>query len=750
MPSAHDKDFLYDSFSRPYVGKAVDGFYEYLKDNNIKFRGGGISRPYYAKFCSIVQSFGTGKSRLLTELRNKGVLVLYMNLRVPSDKGFPKRDAVPARILTEKLDCTRAEYTARCCALFTAIFQALRQRLSNNHRLGSDSQIKWWIDEMCDMRSGARTEFFEEVRYLYEQTLDKIKLEETAAKLGSLSLKGKDEEVPAPTLEGESFVTEAYEEMLTVMSKIFTEKAEDKDFSDRPKLVISFDAAHSLSNMSSMGFRPSQILGRTINCYSKGTDESIWVVFTSTTPHVVDPPAPQVVHNSMKIAVGGHLLFPPYTHLGWDQNADRLSDISANDVGKFDHIVGFGRPLWKSLVGKRSVANILELAAQTLCKTKVFDLSDTNQALAVLSQRFGLDICSGHPDAVSYVEKGVASHLRICFSTTEDRSWAFTGYPSEPLLSCVAAIILHSRKTTSLENALEVLRGKVYGGMVEIGQSGELVSRLVLLLAKDMYIRSHLSKGTIQDLHYEGSGDTDLIDCQKVSVVDFLQHLFGETFWSLAGEEAKATFRHAYINFSHWVSMTEFISPKDPKQPTFELSSAEEWTLRHWLRTSAVQCCPLQPLVDKMIPMYFDDPTLGSDDLKRVSQIFISDKAGKHSNARELAAITREHDSINCLSALPYIAILLDFNAADKKEVIARFPERDPNHTETDQCLRIYAPGMDEITFPFLSGPNGRVARQLHGLVCRETEAPTQTNLDALVRFGSTARLRNLQWDKQG
>ncbi|KAG2341865.1 hypothetical protein BDR05DRAFT_964934, partial [Suillus weaverae] len=127
-------EFLYHSFVRPYVGEAVDGFYDYLEKNDKKFKGSGRSwRPYYAKFCSIVQSSGTGKSRLMTELRNKGVLVLYMNLREPSDRtGFPKRDLVPAGILVDHAtDCTQAEYTAHCCAFFTAIFQMLRHDLSS-------------------------------------------------------------------------------------------------------------------------------------------------------------------------------------------------------------------------------------------------------------------------------------------------------------------------------------------------------------------------------------------------------------------------------------------------------------------------------------------------------------------------------------------------------------------------------------------------------------------------------------------
>ncbi|KAG2099583.1 uncharacterized protein F5147DRAFT_839394 [Suillus discolor] len=152
-----------------------------------------------------------------------------------------------------------------------------------------------------------------------------------------------------------------------------------------------------------------------------------------------------------------------------------------------------------------------------------------------------------------------------------------------------------------------------------------------------------------------------------------------------------------YNNFSHWVSMTEFISP-----PVSDQTDANS--------SSAVQCCHLQPLVDKM------------------------------------KLVTRTHDSIQCLSDLPYIALLLDLNVEPKLNVT--FPENEPNLVETDRCLRIYASGISETTFPFLSQHPG-VARELHGLVSRQKEVPSQTTLEALVKFGSTARLRNLQWELQ-
>jgi hypothetical protein len=79
--------------------------------------------------------------------------------------------------------------------------------------------------------------------------------------------------------------------------------------------------------------------------------------------------------------------------------------------------------------------------------------------------------------------------------------------------------------------------------------------------------------------------------------------------------------------------------------------------------SSAAAC----PTVDEMIPIYFDDPALGSEDINRVSQMFISDTVGKNCNVHE-------------------------------------FAQSDPDHPETDQYLRIYASEsiMSGTIFPFL------------------------------------------------
>ena len=105
-------------------------------------------------------------------------------------------------------------------------------------------------------------------------------------------------------------------------------------------------------------------------------------------------------------------------------------------------------------------------------------------------------------------------------------------------------------------------------------------------------------------------------------------------------------------------------------------------------------------LSTRIIPIYFDDPELGLDDIDRVSQMFVSDKTGKKSNKEDTGFITRTHESTKCLSPLPFIALLPDLNG--EPELSATFPENDPIHFETDRCLRIYASGLNPDTIAFL------------------------------------------------
>ena len=196
---------------------------------------------------------------------------------------------------------------------------------------------------------------------------------------------------------------------------------------------------------------------------------------------------------------------------------------------------------------------VLGAASSKLCGGYSFDPSKTSHVLAVLGQRFGLNVTFGHPDSVEHLENGVASHLRMCLATTLDRNWRFTSYPSEPLLSCVAASDLHG-KPEKLEVALSTLLNAVNSGMIDIGQRGELASRLLWLLAKDLFIRAQAKIANKMPSTWE----EHLVDCEMIPVVDWFEFIFGPRIWDEGDTQAslaRTLFKDAYLNFSHWICM---------------------------------------------------------------------------------------------------------------------------------------------------------------------------------------------------
>jgi len=199
---------------------------------------------------------------------------------------------------------------------------------------------------------------------------------------------------------------------------------------------------------------------------------------------------------------------------------------------------------WHGFIGGPDKA--LSLAQQKLVFGD-FKPSDQNQALAILGQRFGLDVIFGHPETTAFLDEAVASHMRICLSVTADRLRLNTSYPSEPVLSNAAASLLHERDD-SVEACLKALNATLQRGMVDKGQRGEMLSRILLLLGRDAATPPAPAQTPPGFLRY----------CQPIKLLDFLKVTFGDYFTSAA---IQSDFENAYINISHWVSMKENIVP---------------------------------------------------------------------------------------------------------------------------------------------------------------------------------------------
>ncbi|KIK15021.1 hypothetical protein PISMIDRAFT_337486 [Pisolithus microcarpus 441] len=534
-------------------------------------------------------------------------------------------------------------------------------------------------------------------------------------------------------MPGQKLMTRAYSDMVKSLDKLFSGAERNK-----PRFVIALDDAQPLSIRGPEGYRPSTILCRAISVYSgadRADNHSVWVVFSSTALKMAHFAASQGYYDPARISAEGRLIYPPYCQLGWDHRADPLEGTVATKVAQARHIIGYGRAQWKSLQELYNVQDIMGVAISKLSGTS----EDKNLSLVVLSQRICLNITLGHPEAVEFVESGVASHLRVCIAITDDRNWSFTTYPSEPFLSCAAASLLHAEG--NLDSFLKALEVKILSGMVDVGRSGELASRLLWLLAKDLYVRRTPLQSLVLPAVDGQEWNSELADCQMISVLNYFCFVFGDDFWDRAGKKARKAFKNAFVNFSHWVSMDENIWVSKNRDDQLETN---EWTLRHWHRTSAVQCCHNQPLVDKMIPVYFND-CRGESDLSRVSQIFVSDRAQRWSSENELDKITRHHDSIRCDSSRPWVAILADLGLSES-EVKVKFS----HNPAGGPCLRIYVAAISIKTFPFLCRSQ-QLPSTLQNIIIHERIPPNGRQhtqiLQEQARYGNSSTKRHMKWE---
>lgn len=169
------------------------------------------------------------------------------------------------------------------------------------------------------------------------------------------------------------------------------------------------------------------------------------------------------------------------------------------------------------------------------------------------------------------------------------------------------------------------------------------------------------------------------------------------------------------------------------------MCSGYQWILRLWQRTSAVQCCHRQPMIDAMIPIYYNRPELPLEE--RFSLCCISVKLTAGSNYSDLNDIRQEHHSINYSSDRPWITILVDYGLNTSK-VTAEITQN------TCQCLRIYAAGITPDTFKFLE--NQDFSYILQELVTFEGPVPRRkigASLRKHMEFGSTANADSMVWE---
>ena len=152
----------------------------------------------------------------------------------------------------------------------------------------------------------------------------------------------------------------------------------------------------------------------------------------------------------------------------------------------------------------------------------------------------------GSQKATELTDTAVASHMRILLGTSFDRTFRYSHTPSEPILALGSARILHSPQndTSHLATSLHTIRKMIGSVPIDKGNFGEMVGRLLTVLARDLSFDPPL-----QGLQ------------QPVSLVTFLKTLLDDLHSKPNYESLEVAFDTAVVNFTHWDITNEYFHP---------------------------------------------------------------------------------------------------------------------------------------------------------------------------------------------
>jgi hypothetical protein len=254
----------------------------------------------------------------------------------------------------------------------------------------------------------------------------------------------------------------------------------------------------------------------------------------------------------------------------------------------------FGRPLWGGLLSAGlSVSGLVGFAKQKVLGgdfmvhwLNCLDGKNTESvevagrlrraSIAILSTRAAVNIApSSH-----LANELVGGHLGVCVHTFPKRESMLVCYPSEPVVAEASAQLLNAMDGRGWAVALENLLQAIQVGELDAGKLGELVVRIVLLLAFDA-----------------ARSDSDGLYTGAVCLSDFLAALVGsddsKAFFSTddddADQDLAEAWRQSTLTFTHFVPVSYLAKSCD-----FEAA---------WQRGAAFACKPGQPGVDALLPV---------------------------------------------------------------------------------------------------------------------------------------------------
>ncbi|KAN0063825.1 hypothetical protein ACQY0O_003878 [Thecaphora frezii] len=611
------------SFDSDLHGDVVQRFSNTLSDYEAKFDRGF----YFARIIPIVQSSGTGKSRLVHEMR-KVWPTLSVNLRrvahMPSG-GFPVQDVAAVDYFKEQ--AFRVNSDLVFIAFLAAWFKVAADNIPENEPTTVEAifDAKWghsMVDkDQAFVQNTTRQRMFDLVASNAALFVKEWKPKHRAKEEVEPMVK----QICDPMENLEAMFKQLLEPPLRQFAqKIGSLEAVKQQTKERgfkkPLVLIAFDECTLLSAF--LLDYPLVNLRRCFEHISTMWDlpVSVWFLLLDTRSKISKPRSQQYRSTFREIE---RWHFPPYYAMGFDVLQQKAEAPRPRDALKLDTLKFYGRPLWHGY----EVEKLLEVAHAKLGGTEASMYpgdpwkAHLSEALAVslLSHRICLDLVPLRPDQNGrmVVNTAVERHMRIIVDFDKFGKVG-TRAPSEPMLAIAAWYWLSDSLSypRSWPNVIECMRDHLlHSECLDMkGVNGKALVRLLLVLARDFTVEAR----KVRELPWCNQAP----EMPAIPFQSFLSALLGKSASELvlaklqqldtkaanvAPGQAHGTKRkhtstdidvaeeegQCWVNFTHVAPVAV---------TAHQITSCFLWEA--WKRGAAIQCARGQARIDGILPIY--------------------------------------------------------------------------------------------------------------------------------------------------
>ncbi|KAI0699244.1 hypothetical protein BC835DRAFT_1331864 [Cytidiella melzeri] len=573
---------LANAFTRQSEGQALDRLRSALDTLEKLY----VDTEHYGRSLPIVQSSGTGKSKLVKDLARR-VALISVCLRQGKSPfgGWPPGDLPVWQFLIEEIGY---EAEVRFAAWLGAVYHLLSIHLESCPLGASPEQLTGCFPDTYEFNTtslpSARFKAFDAVS---RHAREMLKTNSTQLATAFRNAEKSQNQHLDEDLLDDVYVMFCLKPALKVSQQLLDRQ--------HTRLIIAFDECCSL-NVSEASRNPMSLLPiwRVTKAadrhFSKNDLFHFWHFFMDTNLSVSSlvPPSGRLAPSARLVQTLTPL--PPFTFLGFDQMSGKPSSTPKGALC-LSKVKLMGRPLWSTIPNM----TIMETAKWKLFShTKMLHM-EKDHVFAAFALRLSLDIAETAV-ASTLATDAVKSHMRILVNVYQQK-FVVTSAPSEPILALAAADALNARIPSgdsvmdvdeytlnpAYQEAVGTLFDKlvVSGLVVDKGGNGELIARLLLTLSRDRAI--------MQQHNCLISGDYLV---HTVSLHEFLCTLLPPNIFAQHADFVKHA-KKKHLNFTHFVTLKCNIHDLGIK------------LLRNaWERGVAFQCCLNQPVVDLVLVTY--------------------------------------------------------------------------------------------------------------------------------------------------